>query len=544
MQDSTADRTPRDDEGKFRFMFEHSLIPMSFTSPDGRIEVNQAFLDLLGYTCDELAKETTWRQITHPEDAQDSEEVVAGLLAGARSSARFVKRYVHKDGHMIWTDVSTTLRRNADGTPEYFITSVVDISESKRSQEALAQSRDMIVDLTDMVPGVVYQYRLNPDGSSAFPFSSRGMHDIYGVTPEEVREDATRVFGRLHPEDLDRVSELISESARTLTPFHAEFRVVLPTQGVRWRLSDAMPQRTEDGGTLWHGIISDITDRKRAEEEIMRLNEELEQRVETRTAELTAMNQELIETNARLDDATRAKSEFLASMSHELRTPLNSIIGFSGLLLKGLAGPLNEEQLLQIGMVSSSGHHLLSLVDDVLDLARIESGGVTANVEDCDAKTLATTVLEELRPLAEEKGLAIEFLAGPGDVSFASDSRLVRQILTNLVGNAVKYTDSGTVSLAVSGEDEWVVFAVSDTGRGISESDLPHITERFYQAPATVEAKNVGTGLGLAISSHLAEMLGARINATSEVGVGSTFALRIPRRYGLPDCLHGPTRGA
>jgi PAS domain S-box-containing protein len=132
--------------------------------------------------------------------------------------------------------------------------------------DALARTRDVILNLTNLVPGVVYQYRLYPDGSSAFPFSSRGMSDIYEYDPEDVRDDATPVFGRIHPDDYDRVASDIAESARTLQPFHCEFRVVLPRQGLRWRLSDALPERTEDGGTLWYGIISDVTDRVLAEQ--------------------------------------------------------------------------------------------------------------------------------------------------------------------------------------------------------------------------------------------------------------------------------------
>ncbi|MFN8384004.1 MAG: PAS domain S-box protein [Anaerolineales bacterium] len=148
-----------------------------------------------------------------------------------------------------------------------------DITEKKNSEELLHQSHAMITKLTAQVPGVVYQYQLYPDGHSAFPFASPGMNDIYEVTPEEVQKDATPVFGRLHPDDHDRVSADIMESAKTLQPFHCEFRVVLPRQGLRWRLSDALPERTEDGGTLWYGIISDITQRKQAEE-ILRKSED------------------------------------------------------------------------------------------------------------------------------------------------------------------------------------------------------------------------------------------------------------------------------
>jgi len=146
-----------------------------------------------------------------------------------------------------------------------------DVTARSQAEEDLRVSYDMITNLTAQVPGVVYQYRLYPDGSSAFPFSSPGMNDIYEYSPEEVREDATPVFGRIHPDDYDRVSSDISESARTLGPFHCEFRVVLPRQGLRWRFSDAVPQRMDDGGTLWYGIISDSTERVLAEENLRRV---------------------------------------------------------------------------------------------------------------------------------------------------------------------------------------------------------------------------------------------------------------------------------
>ncbi len=141
-----------------------------------------------------------------------------------------------------------------------------DITERKEAENKARQSHDLLANLARLVPGVIYQYRLFPDGRSAFPYSSPGMNDIYEVTPAEVREDATPVFGRLHPDDYVRVGDLIQESARTLRTFYCEFRVVLPRQGLRWRWSQAQPERMEDGSTLWHGIISDITDRKQAED--------------------------------------------------------------------------------------------------------------------------------------------------------------------------------------------------------------------------------------------------------------------------------------
>ncbi|MDP1991744.1 MAG: PAS domain S-box protein [Syntrophales bacterium] len=165
-------------------------------------------------------------------------------------------------------------------TKEGAIISTIDVTERKQAAEELAKSHDLLANIARLVPGVIYQYRLHPDGRSAFPYSSPGMNDIYEATPEEVREDAAPVFGRLHPDDYDHVVDAIQKSARTLQTFYCEFRVILPRQGLRWRWSQAHPERLVDGSILWHGIISDITERKRAEEALRESEERYRQLVE------------------------------------------------------------------------------------------------------------------------------------------------------------------------------------------------------------------------------------------------------------------------
>jgi signal transduction histidine kinase len=211
-----------------------------------------------------------------------------------------------------------------------------------------------------------------------------------------------------------------------------------------------------------------------------------------------------------------------------LRTPLNSIIGFTHILREGLAGPINDEQAAQLAMVGNSGKHLLSLIDDVLDLSRIEAGRATTSIEDIGLESLIEVVRGMVDSMADAKGLHLAFSVGSVTGPLRSDPRILVQILVNLVGNAIKFTDSGTVSLVVSGDGEATAFEVSDTGCGIGASDLPHIMESFYQAPRP-DRITTGTGLGLAISSQFATMLGGALDVESELGVGSTFKLTIPR---------------
>lgn len=267
-----------------------------------------------------------------------------------------------------------------------------------------------------------------------------------------------------------------------------------------------------------------------ANEELQAINEELIAANE----ELSAAMQEAARANAELEEATKAKSMFLANMSHELRTPLNSVIGFAGILQQGLAGPLNEEQRLQIGMIAESGRLLLGLIDDVLDLSKVEAGKTEVVARDFDAVALMYDVVETSRPLAMAKNLVLEAGTNADLCMLHSDSGRIRQILVNLIGNAVKFTERGSVTVRVDCADpEVITFSVTDTGRGISPRDLKRVFEAFTQVGDSAEAKAQGTGLGLTLSREYASLLGGELTAESEPGAGSTFRLTLPVR--LPE---------
>ena len=250
------------------------------------------------------------------------------------------------------------------------------------------------------------------------------------------------------------------------------------------------------------------------------VNQNLEQTIADRTLELRAAKEAA-------ESADRLKSAFLATMSHELRTPLNSIIGFTGVLRQELAGPLNPEQKKQMGMVRDSANHLLELINDVLDLSKIEAGQLQVAREQVDLQAIATRVVDSLRPLAQRKGLALHCLV-PGPLTLVSDRRRLEQILVNLLGNAIKFTEAGEIRLQVRPGPETVRIEVSDTGIGVRPEDLERLFRPFFQIDTGLTRKYVGTGLGLSICRRLCDLLGGAITAESSPGLGSTFTVSLP----------------
>jgi len=230
----------------------------------------------------------------------------------------------------------------------------------------------------------------------------------------------------------------------------------------------------------------------------------------------------------RLKELDRLKSTFLATMSHELRTPLNSIIGFTGIMLQGMAGTLNPEQEKQLNMVYDSAKHLLALINDILDLSKIEAGEVEIVKEEFDVASLINKVVKTVSPLAEQKGLELAVALSPEAGRIYSDRRRVEQILLNLVNNAIKFTERGWVRIEGAIVGKHLQVSVQDTGIGIKREDMGKLFQVFRQVDATITREHEGTGLGLAICKKLVTMLGGEIWAESEYGVESKFSFTLP----------------
>ena len=258
-------------------------------------------------------------------------------------------------------------------------------------------------------------------------------------------------------------------------------------------------------------------------------HDQLEQRVEERTGQLAAANKELELKNREVERATKLKSQFLASMSHELRTPLNAIIGFSDLLADKAAGPLSDKQGRFVGHVRDGAHHLLQLINDILDLSKIEAGQLDMHYEDFLIKDALPEVLSTIRPLAMAKSIAVEHKVDLHAPVHADRVRF-KQILYNLLSNAVKFTPKdGRITIDCRGDRDLVYISVTDTGIGIRPEDQAMVFEEFRQVEGSAETTHEGTGLGLAITRRLVEQQGGKISLESEVGKGSRFTFTLPR---------------
>ena len=226
--------------------------------------------------------------------------------------------------------------------------------------------------------------------------------------------------------------------------------------------------------------------------------------------------------------ADRAKTEFLANMSHELRTPLTSILGFSNLLLEQIFGSLNAKQLQYIACISSSGEHLLSLINDLLDLSKIEAGKEDLSLEVIDVEEICQACLDLIQEQANKQGIELIMIIASGVITCIADQRRLKQILFNLLSNAVKFTEFGTVTLKINKTEGEINFSVIDTGIGITESDQATLFEPFRQLDSSFKRKYQGTGLGLALTRKLAQLHGGDITVTSQVGHGSCFNVYLP----------------
>jgi len=269
-------------------------------------------------------------------------------------------------------------------------------------------------------------------------------------------------------------------------------------------------------------IIKDITERKQAEDALKKAHDQLENKVAQRTEELQ-------KANLKLRELDQLKSMFIASMNHELRTPLSLIIGFTDIILQEISGEINQEQRRQFTLVKKNANHLLSLINDILDVNKIETGKVEMIIEEFDLSALSQEIKDNFRIAADKKELELSFKIPP-TLLIESDRRRTKQILVNLLSNALKFTDRGEIKIKIATKDKMVEMSVQDSGSGIKKEDMDKLFNAFSQIPNPGKIEE-GTGLGLYLSKKNANLLGGDILVESELGKGSVFTLTLPLKY-------------
>jgi len=522
------------DMTRIRERMELVLASSGDGSWDWDVQSGTAYFDsrwtgMLGYGPDEVpAAVEGWKALIHPDDRREVETTLREHLDGLRPDYEVAFRMRTRSGAWKWIQArGKVVERDATGAALRMTGTHSDIDARKAMEHELIElaQRNRLI--------------LNSAGEGIFGLDRRGNHSfvnpvaarMLGYRPEElIGRHSHSTWHHSHPDG--------TPYPETECPVYAVLRDGLSRHVAEdWFLRKdgsnfpvefwATPILEE--GAVTGVVVSflDITERELAEAEIHRLNSELEARVHSRTLQLEAANQALRQAKEAAEAANRAKSVFLANMSHELRTPLNAILGFAQLLERDARIPDDERG--NIATINRSGHHLLALINDVLEISRIEAGRAAVVKEAFDPLAAISDVEDMIRLRAEAKGLAF-IVARPDDLpaQVLGDAHRLRQVLINLLGNAVKYTEQGEIRLDVATEPgDRMRFTVSDTGPGIAETEQTRIFEAFYQTEAGI-TQGEGTGLGLTISQEFVRLMGGEISLESEPGQGSRFSFSVP----------------
>lgn len=491
----------------------------------GDVLFNERWCSMLGYAQTEIKPRLeSWYSLIHVDDFANIEKALVAHLNGGAPFYECEHRLRHKDGRDIWVlGRGQVLERDEQGRPLRAAGMHMDITDRKamrrRNDELLARLQK----ITSKVPGMVFQYQWWPGGRSAYPYVSAGIRDLFGLSPQDVAQDSAPIARLVHPDDVGQVAAAIKASARSMRTWHTEFRIVRPDGKICWVEGLAEPEAVPDGSILWHGYVRDVSERKRMSEELEKYQHHLEELVETRTRELEAAK-------FAAESANAAKSAFLAHMSHEIRTPLNAIIGMAQVAIRD---PQAAPAQLHLKQIQDSGRLLLDLVSDVLDIAKIEAGKLVLEYR----PVRLPQVIQRAMRLTEHRALTQQLQFGvkcaedlpPGIL--CDETRLL-QVLVNLLGNAIKFTEHGGVHMRVRPMEfqgrRWVEFAISDTGIGISSNQIEALFRPFHQGDQSTTRRFGGTGLGLSISKRIVDLMQGSIEVESEPGRGSCFRVRIP----------------
>jgi PAS domain S-box-containing protein len=493
-----------------RDLFDLLPIGLALTKLDGKlIDVNPAYCNIVGHSAEELKQLSYW-DLT-PSDYQENEKEQLKKLELIGQYGPYVKEYIHADGHRVPVRLKGKLI-SKEGE-DYIWSSVEDITEQIKANRKI----NLLKATLDETHDCVFMFR---EDSLEFFYVNQGAleqvgysyEEMINMTPYDIKPDFTEKKFR------EYISELKSGEKNILKletvhehkdGHHVPVEILLQYL----KLNDAEPH--------FVAIVRDITERKKAEMALQKTNDELEERVKRRTLEYR-------EAKEAAECANRAKSDFLSSMSHELRTPLNAIMGFSQLLQVNSNLPSDVKE--DVDEIYKAGNHLLKLIDEVLDLAKIEAGHIDLSMSSVSYTELMTECVRLLEPLALQNNVQMVMQPLTDDIILNADKIRLKQIVINLLSNAIKYNKkSGRVEIAIKSINEiFYGISIKDTGIGIKKDNLNKIFEEFNRLDAKGSGIE-GTGIGLVITKQLIEMMGGQIRVESEYGRGSIFWVELPK---------------
>lgn len=469
---------------------------------DGRfLRANQKACEMLGYTEEEYCQKTI-QEVTHPDDVQSDLENTIKMIRGEIEMFAMEKRLMKKDGTPIWTKLTAaSVARDAMGQATYGMAVVEDIGHIKEAEQALQESEERFRLMADAAPVLIFVTDAQPKNT----YVNKRYLDYTGLSLEDALGYKWQYA--IHPDDLEPYLQKFTNAFNQRKSFNAEIRARRKNGRYGWILVTADPRYTPNGmfaGYIGTGV--DITQRKEGEQTLER-------------AKLHA------------EEVNLRKSEFLAMMSHELRTPLNSIIGYASMIEHGMGGPLTERQNKYIHNVTLSGHHLLNIINDILDISKVEAGKMEISLTRFRVGPLLQEIKDIMRNISNKKNVEVDIQIAENLTIIEADLDRFKQVLINLINNAIKFNHVGGqvwVRLFKSDDGNWVIGQVIDTGIGIPQDKLDNLFSKFYQVDSSTSRPQEGTGLGLALTKELVELHGGEISVESTEGIGSTFTFTLP----------------
>lgn len=500
----SRDAALRASELRFRTLTSHAPVGIFQTDTQGHcLFVNERWCEMAGMRPEE-AQGTGWARALHPEDR---ERVFREWYDAAKEGKEFASEYRFQTpyGKVTWIYGGAIPLRNETGAPVGYIGTLTDITERKEGEEKLKESENRFRQLAENIHQVFW---MSDPHKSEMLYISPAYEKIWGRSCESLYQEPKSFVEAVHPEDREGVIANLERQARG-EGSDIVYRVIRPDRSVRWIRDRSFPIKNKAGEVYrTAGIAEDITQQREAEEELKKKT-------------IQAL------------EANRIKSEFVSNVSHELRTPLNAIIGYNELLLDDIYGTPPESYKEPLQGIQRNAHDLLNLVNDVLDLSRIESGKMTVRLGPIDLPLLMEGILSGMQPLFEKKSLFVQFNKPAVFPTIQSDPEKIKQVVVNFLSNAVKFSKQGGIVLSTKDlpEKNGVEFSIQDTGIGIKPENLSKIFEAFHQVDASATREFGGVGLGLAIVKELVQLLQGEIRVESEYEKGSTFTVFLPYRF-------------